>query len=294
MRVAADAHDNQPPRAGGPRGRAAALLADVLTGAGRLVVLTGAGVSADSGIPTFRGSGGLYTADGQRVDPEQLATRAGFARDPARVWAWYLSRLGLCRAAVPNAAHDALVELEGLLGDRFTLITQNVDGLHARAGSQRRFDVHGTLESCRCASDCPPAVRAIPARFGGERLTRGGGLDADDVAALTCVTCGGWLRPHVLWFDEVYDEARFRFDSSLHAVADAALVLVVGTTAATTLPATIAEVIEARGTPLIDCNPEPNLFARLAERLPTGVALVGPAADVVPALVAAARARAAG
>ena len=110
-------------------------LAAALSQGGPLVVVTGAGVSAESGIPTFRGKEGYWTVGSRVYQPQELATQAAFRRMPEEIWRWYLYRLGVCRAAAPNPGHVALVELERALGDRFLLVTQNVDGLHPRAGS---------------------------------------------------------------------------------------------------------------------------------------------------------------
>src|SRR5438552_13760341 len=101
---------------------------EALTKPGRVVVLTGAGVSAESGIPTFRGKDGYWTVGAREYHPQELATHAAFERMPWEVWAWYLYRRGVCRGARPNAAHDALVRLDAHLGARFALVTQNVDG----------------------------------------------------------------------------------------------------------------------------------------------------------------------
>lgn len=161
-----------------------------------MVVLTGAGVSAASGVPTFRGPDGYWTVGSEVYTPERLATRATFEQEPERVWAWYLWRLGTCRAATPSAAHMALVTLEELLGDRFLLITQNVDGLHQRAGSspQRTYPIHGHLERMRCAAgghgQLRPVPPGLPAKERDEPLT------ADERHVVTCPRCGGWLRPH--------------------------------------------------------------------------------------------------
>ncbi|HEY8339957.1 MAG TPA: Sir2 family NAD-dependent protein deacetylase [Egibacteraceae bacterium] len=253
----------------------AALVRDAVAGPGRVVVLTGAGVSTASGIPTFRGPGGYWTVGSEVYTPEEIATRATFERAPEAVWDWYLQRLAACRAAEPNAAHRALVRLEEALGDRFTLITQNVDGLHRRAGSSaaRTYLVHGDLASMRCSAECGAPIQPVP----------------DDAAAhpeaLRCERCGARMRPHVLWFDEVYDEERFRFDSSLAAARDAALLVTVGTSGATTLPVLVVETAVAAGAALVDVNPEPNPFGELAARLERGAALRAPAVEAVPALV---------
>lgn len=263
---------------------ATALVDRALTGDGLVTVLTGAGISAASGIPTFRGPEGYWTVGAREHTPQQLATRAMFTRAPADVWAWYLYRLGVCRAAQPNPAHAAVVALERALGDRFLLITQNVDGLHLRAGStpERTYAVHGEIEWVRCAEECTPQRHRMPDEVGPK--ARGEALTADDRAALRCARCGGWLRPHVLWFDETYDEPRFRFDSALRAARRTALLLTVGTSGATTLPMLVAQRAAATGATLIDINTDDNPFGALARR--TGGALLRrPATDALPGLV---------
>jgi NAD-dependent deacetylase len=260
------------------------ILEDVRRREGRVLVLTGAGISAESGIPTFRGQEGYWVVGSRNYMPQEMATRAMFDRAPGDVWRWYLYRFGLCREAAPNDGHRALVALEEGLGDRFTLVTQNIDGLHRRAGSRRVFTIHGDAAWVRCAQDCgvglldqPP----FPPRGKDDPLT------AAERAKLTCPRCGGWLRPHVLWFDEYYDEDNYRMDSSLRAAAKADLLLVVGTSGATNLPMQIGELGWRRGIALVDVNPEPNPFAELAERSPRGFFARGSACSRLPGIVAA-------
>jgi NAD-dependent deacetylase len=255
------------------------------TAGGRVVVLTGAGISAASGIPTFRGPEGYWTVGSDVYTPEQLATQAMFRTDPERVWAWYLWRLGVCRAAEPNAAHRALVDLERALVDRFLLITQNVDGLHARAGSspERTYAIHGNIERMRCAGGCGATLLDVPAGVGVKKP--GEGLAAADLDLLRCPGCGGWTRPHVLWFDEFYDEASYRFESSLRAAREADLLVTVGTSGATNLPTQVVRTALDAGAALIDVNPEDNPFGQLAAALDRGANVRTPAAEVLPALV---------
>jgi NAD-dependent deacetylase len=250
---------------------------------GRIVVLTGAGISAESGIPTFRGPEGYWTVGSEVHRPEELATGAFFRRAPDDVWAWYLHRLRVCRTAEPNAAHLALARLEQVLGDRVRLITQNVDGLHLRAGStpERTYQVHGNIGFLRCAAECSPALIPIVAHDDAAALPAG---------ALDCPACGGRGRPHVLWFDEAYDEARYRFSSALDAAAAAVLLVTVGTSAATTLPNLAVRAAVDAGAALVDVNPEPNPFRTVAEQLgavvpPRGAAVPMSAGVVVPTLV---------
>lgn len=149
-----------------------------------ILVLTGAGISAESGIRTFRESGGLW--ENHRV--EDVASPLGFSRDPRLVWEFYKKRREDALKAQPNAAHSALVDLEARLGDNFRLITQNVDGLHFRAGSQRVWEMHGSLHNCFC-SRCRTAFS----------------MDAFDLIAdlPACSACGGLLRPDIVWFGEI-------------------------------------------------------------------------------------------
>ena len=159
-----------------------------LDGDTRLLVLTGAGVSAESGIPTFRDANGLW--EQHRV--EDVASPEGFAADPALVWRFYSLRREAAAQIVPNAGHAALADVERRLGDRFLLATQNVDGLHRVAGSERLVEMHGNLFTSRCAGcDRPPFE---------DRAAHHGGLPR-------CDRCGGLLRPHIVWFGEALDPA---------------------------------------------------------------------------------------
>src|SRR5512132_415669 len=129
---------------------------------GRVVVLTGAGISAESGIPTFRGHDGFWVVGSRHYMPQEMATHEMFLRAPDEVWRWYLYRFGVCVGARPNAGHQALVALERALGDRFTLVTQNIDGLHRRAGSQRVHCIHGDAAYVRCARGCGLGIVDLP------------------------------------------------------------------------------------------------------------------------------------
>ena len=259
---------------------------DVVEGGGRVVVLTGAGISAESGIPTFRGPEGYWTVGSREYRPEEMATHAMFLREPDEVWQWYLYRLGVCRAAEPNDGHRAVVAMEEALGDRFLLITQNVDGLHLRAGNglERTYQIHGNIELVRCARECSGEIVPLPA--GVAPKAKGEPLTDADRAALVCPRCGGRARPHVLWFDECYDEERYRFESSIAAASAADLLITVGTSGATNLPMHVGAIAARRGALLVDVNPDPNPFSELAERS-GGRFCRGPAGEVLPALAAA-------
>ena len=251
---------------------------------GRLVVLTGAGISAESGIPTFRGEDGYWKVGSKNHHPQEMATHAMFRRAPWAVWAWYLHRYGICRSAGPNAAHRAVARLDALFGDRFLLVTQNVDGLHPMAGNplERCFQVHGDIALMRCSLECTKELVAIPEELATtEKLPS---LPAHVQTRLHCSRCGAPTRPHVLWFDECYDEEYYHFDGAMTAALSADALVVVGSSGSTTLPARMAMVAAQRGILLVDVNPDDNYFGDLAAGSPRGFVLRSPASTALEAI----------
>jgi len=236
--------------------RAAALLGR----ARHVCVLTGAGISAESGIPTFRDAQqGLWA----NYDPLDLATPEGFERDPELVWRWYESRREQIRRAQPNPGHLALASLAGRL-PCLTLVTQNVDGLHQRAGSSGVIEYHGNILRDRCTVE----------RVVAERSRDAGGL------LPRCASCGALLRPDVVWFGEMIPrEAMLHADA---AAADCDLFLSVGTSSLVYPAAGLAELALARGVPLIEVNPNATDFTERAD-----IVLAGPSGVVLPALLRA-------
>jgi NAD-dependent deacetylase len=259
------------------------LLGHAATLTGRVVLLTGAGISAESGIPTFRGPEGYWQVGSRNYHPQELATHDAFVRMPDEVWAWYLYRRSVCRAAQPNAAHLAVAELEAALGDGFVLITQNVDGLHLRAGNSahRTYQIHGNIELMRCSRECSPALLPLPAGI-DQSWPKGRAVGDGERALLRCPRCQSRTRPHVLWFDECYDEERFRFQSSIAAATAARLLVVVGTAGQTNLPMQVGALVARRGAPMLVVNPEPSPFTELAAANPQGLYLEGAAGSLVP------------
>ena len=247
-----------------------------------LTVLAGAGISAESGIPTFRGPEGIWTVGSKEYHPMEMAAYRTFKEQPFEVWKWYLYRMGICAAAEPNPGHLALVEMEGALGDRFQLITQNVDNLHLRAGNSLKntFQIHGNIFYTRCQAACGLGVIPLPDRL--ESKSKGEELSEEERAALVCPRCGEVLRPHVLWFDESYDEIHYRFQSSLAAANQTDLLITVGTSGATNLPQQVAWLVFQNGGTVIDINLERNPFSELAENSPGGAFIQGASAEVLP------------
>ena len=233
-----------------------------LRGAQRVVVLTGAGISAESGIPTFRDAmTGLWA----RFRPEELATPEAFLRDPKLVWNWYAWRRTLVEGAAPNAGHRALVELESRVPD-FLLVTQNVDGLHARAGSRRIAELHGNITRTKCF-DC-------------ERVPDDGEQPGDAVPP-RCAHCGGMLRPDVVWFGEMLPAEAL--GEAMQATADCEVFLSVGTSTVVEPAASLPFSALRAGAVVVEVNPDPTPLTPQAS-----FSLRGPAATVLPALVAAA------
>ncbi|HTX36646.1 MAG TPA: NAD-dependent deacylase [Bryobacteraceae bacterium] len=228
-----------------------------LAAATAVAVLTGAGISAESGIPTFRGAGGLW----KEYKPEDLATPEAFARDPRLVWEWYNWRREQIAQAVPNAAHRALVELEKRK-PRFTLITQNVDGLHDLAGSGKILKLHGDIWRMRCTQ--------CGANFPNRRVPL-------PKIPPHCA-CGGLARPGVVWFGEPLPDGMMQ--EAEHATASAQVFLVIGTSATVYPAANLIPHAKESGARVIEINPEPGPLGALAD----GV-FQGPAGEWLPRLL---------
>lgn len=231
----------------------------------RVVFLTGAGISAESGIPTFRGQEGYWTVGSVNYHPEEMGTNRAFTQMPDEVWCWYLYRRTVCNRAQPNIAHQLLAKLEEKLGQRFLLVTQNVDGLHLRAGNslERTYQVHGNTNYMRCWHECSTEQYEIPQAIGD--FLREDKLQEHHKALLKCPKCDGPARPHVLWFDECYDEDRFRFHSSLKAALECGVLVSVGSSGSTNLPTQMVRGAAAHGAQVIDINTQRGPYAALAE-----------------------------
>jgi len=224
-------------------------------------VLTGAGVSAESGVPTFRDAqSGLWA----KFDPRELATPSAFARNPKLVWDWYAERRAKVGEAKPNPGHYALAAMAPRVA-RFTLITQNVDGLHQAAGSRNVVELHGNIRRVRCSRGC-----GVVAAWSETR--------ADEPPR--CATCAAFLRPDVVWFEEWLPEA------ALAAAADAAracdVLLVVGTSAEVYPAAGLPTTAQRAGAIVVEVNPQPTALSHDVEHV-----LRGPSGVMLPALVAA-------
>ena len=245
--------------------RELARAADALRSAARVCVLTGAGVSAESGVPTFRASDGLW--EGHRI--EDVASPMGFERDPRLVWDFYNARRANVQTVQPNPGHHALVRLESRFGERFTLVTQNVDGLHRVAGTKHLLEIHGSLYRTRCTGCREVADRGL-----------------DPLPELPHCHCGAMLRPDIVWFYEnlpvgVWEDAQ-------DAARRCEVLLVVGTSAVVHPAASLIPLAKRPGdwghvrrpATVVEVNMTRTEASHLAD-----VGLYGPSGQVLPKLV---------
>jgi NAD-dependent deacetylase len=234
-------------------------LVEALRAARAVAVLTGSGVSAESGVPTFRDAQtGLWA----HYDPADLATPEAFERDPGLVWEWYEWRRKLVREAAPNPGHLALAELERRVS-RFTLITQNVDGLHQRAGSGGVIELHGNITRTKCSVEDVLVEDYAP-----------------DSTPPVCPNCGAPLRPDVVWFGEALPSGALAAASEAARSCD--LFLSVGTSSLVYPAAGLPLEASTGGAVLIEANPEETPISRRADFV-----LRGRAGEVLPTLVEA-------
>jgi NAD-dependent deacetylase len=238
-----------------------AVLVNILHQAQRVAVLTGAGISAESGVPTFRDAQtGLWA----QYDPEELATPHAFSRDPRLVWEWYAWRRELVSKAAPNAGHHALAEMARRVAS-FTLITQNVDGLHQQAGSPQVIELHGNIHRTKCCADGRivtswPTTSELPP---------------------PCPHCGAFLRPDVVWFGENLPVAALQ--TAVTATEQCDLFLSVGTSALVHPAASLPLLARRSGAIVAELNLEPTPLTGEVD-----VAWQGPAGQLLPALLGAA------
>lgn len=231
-------------------------LIDRLGRARRVVFATGAGISAESGVPTFRGEGGIWN----KMRPEELASVDGFMQNPNLVWEWYQHRRDLMSAVAPNPGHHAIAAFEKHFPDA-VVITQNIDGLHRRAGSTRILELHGNISRNKCF-DC------------GRLYER----EIDPDAALPRCGCGGMIRPDVVWFGEMlpHDILQAAFEAS----EAAEVFFSVGTSAVVQPAASLPLVAARRGACLVEVNMEPTPLTPVAD-----IFLQGKSGEILPLLL---------
>jgi len=230
-------------------------LIDCFRNAQKIVVVTGAGISAESGLPTFRdGQTGLWS----KYRPEELATVEAFKRNPKLVWDWYSMRRAQALSAEPNPGHIAIAEMERRLPD-FLLVTQNVDGLHARAGSQKIVELHGNLHRAICFQN----------NCSSEKF---------DLASGRCLNCGGNLRPDVVWFGEMLPAPALA--AANRAAEECNLFFSIGTSSQVYPAAQLWQIASRRGAVVIEVNKDPTPLTSEAD-----YSFLGPAGEILPSLM---------
>ena len=223
----------------------------------RVAVLTGSGISAESGIPTFRGEHGLW----RQFRAEELATPEAFERDPQLVWEWYDWRRGIIGRAEPNEGHRTISAWQETFST-FSLITQNIDGLHERAGSRPPVELHGNIWKMRCLQEgTVTECRDVPLRILPPR----------------CPACGAMLRPHIVWFGEALD--RRVLDDAFRRSTACDVMFVVGTSALVHPAASLPLAAADSGAKIVEVNPDPTPLSRAADFV-----LRGKAGQVLPLL----------
>lgn len=235
-------------------------LISLLRGTARLAALTGAGISQESGLRTFRDAQtGLWA----QYKPEDLASPEAFRRDPKLIWDWYAWRREAVKGVRPNAGHYALVDIEACLPE-FSLITQNVDGLHRMAGSRNVLELHGNIQRVRCA-DC-------------YTFTETWGDDTESVPQ--CSVCGGLLRPDVVWFGEALP--RDQLEAAVEAARTCEIFFSIGTSGVVQPAASLAHAARNRGAVVVEINAEPTPLTHKAN-----YAFHGKSGELLPELVKA-------
>ncbi len=232
----------------------------LLCGTQKLVTLTGAGVSQESGLRTFRDA---QTALWAQYKPEDLASPQAFARDPKLIWDWYAWRREAVKSVRPNAGHYALVEIEKKISE-FTLITQNVDGLHRMAGNQNVLELHGNIQRVRCS-----ACYAFTETWGD-----------DSESVPRCAVCGGLLRPDVVWFGESLP--RDQLEAAVEAARTCDVFFSIGTSGVVQPAASLAYAARNRGAVVVEINAEPTPLTPKADYF-----LQGKSGEILPELVQA-------
>lgn len=222
-----------------------------------VVAFTGAGISAESGVPTFRGNDGIWT----KFKPEELANLNAFMRNPELVWEWYSARKKVIAEVQPNAGHYALAEMERIFSS-FAVITQNIDNLHRRAGSKNVFELHGNIERNYCMR--------CGRQFTDEQVLNG-------TAVPTC-PCGGVIRPDVVWFGELLPEDEWRGAEKACQRAD--VLLSIGTSGVVYPAAALPLEAKRSGAYIVEINPEPTPLTEYADEF-----LQGKAGEILPRIL---------
>jgi NAD-dependent deacetylase len=231
-------------------------LVERLARANNVVAFTGAGVSAESGVPTFRGPDGIWA----KFNPAELASMEAFMRNPTLVWEWYAHRRTIIGSVRPNPGHVALAMMESLFSN-MTIITQNIDNLHRRAGSRRIFELHGNIERSYCMQCRTPFPD----------------VNTPPKGSVPLCSCGGTIRPDVVWFGEMLPEEAW--ESAVSATQETEVFLSIGTSAIVYPAASLPMMAKRSGALLVEINPDPTSLTDSADWF-----LQGPSGELLPEL----------
>ena len=240
----------------------------------RITFLVGAGISAESGIPTFRGTDGFWVSGSKNYKAQEIGTFRMFQLASMEVWKWFLYRKSITEFALPNESHILLSQIEQLIGNQFSLISQNVDSLHKKAGNtnERTYLIHGDFDFVRCGDECSSDLYPFPKEINLKNRNKNV-ITEQEWKSLRCPKCNEDLRPHVLWFDEMYNEEYYKKDSVLKISQETELLFVIGTSGATNLPRLIVEnTLNNNGT-VVEVNIDDSYFGQLLKNEKNGIVI---------------------
>ena len=238
----------------------------------KISFLVGAGISAESGIPTFGGEDGYWVSGSKNYKAQEIGTKRFFNIASHEVLKFYLYRKSITEFAKPNQSHFMLKEIESLLNDNFVLISQNVDSLHKKAGNsdKRTYLIHGDHDFLRCGDECSNELYPFPKDIELKDRKKDQ-LTEEEIKILKCPKCGEDLRPHVLWFDEYYNEKFFKKDTVLRISKETGILFILGTSGETTLPQVIAKNVLAKSGTVVEINVADSYFSELLKNKKNGV-----------------------
>ena len=238
----------------------------------KISFLVGAGISVESGIPTFRKEDGSSISASKKYTAKELSTLEMFNLNSKEVWKWFLYRKSLINKAVPNKSHSLLKDIEDTLGDQFTLISQNVDSLHKKAGNsnEQTFLIHGDFDYIRCGNECSNELYPFPIEI--NLIDRDQNVITEaECKALKCPKCRKTMRPHVLWSDEYYNEKYYHRDSVLKISKDTGILFVLGISEGTTLSQKFAQNILEKSGMIVDINLADGFFKGFLQNKTNGL-----------------------
>lgn len=237
----------------------------------KISFVVGAGLSAASGIPTFRGKDGFWKYGSKNYMSQEIGTKRMFNVNSDAVWSWYLYRKTVCNAALPNDGHRALKSIEDNLGEKFNLITQNVDGLHKAVNqtSDRTIYIHGDLDFTRCSEECNTTLYPFPNQIANK--SKGENISESDKLHLICPNCHEDLRPHVLWFDETYNEKYYKFQTAKLELDKTELLFLIGTSGGTQFPMFAIDRVKFFDGYIVDLNITDSHYSEEIEQYKNGI-----------------------